>query len=83
MFYISTSYGMTPWPILRGLIFSDADAIKENSAKLGAGEELYALFGGILAMRPWQNVIDPAMDHLVVQDTDTDRSELQQVVPHV
>ncbi|XP_022891582.1 putative ABC1 protein At2g40090 isoform X1 [Olea europaea var. sylvestris] len=61
----------------KGLIFSDANAIKENSAKLGAGEDLYALFAGILTMRPWNKVIDPAVDHLAVQGTDSDRSELQ------
>ncbi|KAK6145493.1 hypothetical protein DH2020_022313 [Rehmannia glutinosa] len=61
----------------KGLVFSDANAIKENSVKLGAGEDLYVLFAGILTMRPWNKVIDPAIDHLVVQGTDSDRSELQ------
>ncbi|CAI9091698.1 OLC1v1026791C3 [Oldenlandia corymbosa var. corymbosa] len=59
----------------KGLVFSDAKAIKENSVKLGAGEDLYALFAGILTMRPWDRVIDPAVDHLVVNRSD--RSELQ------
>ena len=45
--------------------------------KLGAGEDLYALFAGILTMRPWNRVIDPAVDHLVIQGGDSDRSELQ------
>ncbi|KAJ0044389.1 hypothetical protein Pint_06489 [Pistacia integerrima] len=61
----------------KGLIFADANAIKENSVKLGAGEDLYALFAGILTMRPWNRVIDPAVDHLVIQGTEGDRSELQ------
>ncbi|KAL0359181.1 UNVERIFIED_CONTAM: putative ABC1 protein [Sesamum angustifolium] len=61
----------------KGLVFSDANAIKENSVKIGAGEDLYVLFAGILTMRPWNKVIDPAVDHLVVKGTDTDRSELQ------
>ncbi|KAI3470875.1 hypothetical protein Pfo_027538 [Paulownia fortunei] len=61
----------------QGLVFSDANAIKENSVKLGAGEDLYVLFAGILTMRPWNKVIDPAVDHLVVQGTDSDCSELQ------
>ncbi|KAI3458546.1 hypothetical protein Pfo_015209 [Paulownia fortunei] len=61
----------------KGLIFSDANAIKENSVKLGAGEDLYALFAAILTMKPWEKVIDPALDHLVVQGTDSDRAELQ------
>ncbi|KAL6531082.1 hypothetical protein OROHE_014152 [Orobanche hederae] len=61
----------------KGLVFSDAEAIKVNSVKLGAGEDLYVLFAGILTMRPWDKVIDPAVDHLVIQGTDSDRSELQ------
>lgn len=63
--------------IYQALIFADAKAIKENSVKLGAGEDLYALFAGILTMRPWYRVIDPAVDHLVIQGGDSDRSELQ------
>ncbi|KAA8539582.1 hypothetical protein F0562_026274 [Nyssa sinensis] len=61
----------------KALIFADANAIKENSVKLGAGEDLHALFAGILTMRPWNRVIDPAVDHLVLQGNDDDRSELQ------
>ncbi|KAJ8443905.1 hypothetical protein Cgig2_032729 [Carnegiea gigantea] len=61
----------------KGLVFSDAKAIKEYSAKLGAGEDLYALFAGILTMRPWNRVIDTSADHLVVRGTESDRSELQ------
>ncbi|KMT18213.1 hypothetical protein BVRB_2g023830 isoform A [Beta vulgaris subsp. vulgaris] len=61
----------------KGLVFSDAKAIKENCAKLGAGDDLYALFAGILTMRPWNRVIDTSVDHLMVQGTESDRSELQ------
>ncbi|KAK9283412.1 hypothetical protein L1049_011654 [Liquidambar formosana] len=61
----------------KALIFADVDAIKENSVKLGAGEDLYVLFAGILTMRPWNRVIDSAVDHLVVKGNDSDRSELQ------
>ncbi|XP_052199115.1 putative ABC1 protein At2g40090 isoform X2 [Diospyros lotus] len=61
----------------KSLIFSDAQGIKENCVKLGAGEDLYALFAGVLTMRPWNRVIDPAVDHLVLQGDDNDRSELQ------
>ncbi|KAL9226718.1 hypothetical protein vseg_002497 [Gypsophila vaccaria] len=61
----------------KGLVFSDEKAIKENCAKLGAGDDLYALFAGILTMRPWNRVIDTSVDHLVVQGTESDRSELQ------
>lgn len=59
----------------QGLVFSDAKVIKENSMKLGAGDDLYALFAGILTMRPWNRVIDSSVDHLVIKGTD--RSELQ------
>jgi len=61
----------------KALIFSDANSIKENSIKLGAGEDLYALFAGILTMRPWNRVVDPAVDHLVIHGNDSERSELQ------
>ncbi|KAJ0979617.1 hypothetical protein J5N97_015091 [Dioscorea zingiberensis] len=61
----------------RALIFADANGIKENSAKLGAGEDLYALFAGVLTMKPWNRVIDPAVDHLVLEGNDGERSELQ------
>lgn len=61
----------------QALIFADANSIKENSVKLGAGEDLYALFAGILTMRPWDRVVDPTVDHLVIQDNDNERSELQ------
>lgn len=61
----------------KGLIFADANAIKENCVKLGAGEDLYPLFAGILTMRPWNRVIDPAVDHLVLQGSSGDRSEIQ------
>ena len=58
-------------------MFSDANGIKENSVKLGAGEDLYVLFAGILTMRPWNRVVDTAVDHLVIKGTDSDHSELQ------
>lgn len=61
----------------KALIFADANAIKEYSAKLGAGEDLYALFAGVLTMRPWNRVVDSSMDHLVIQGNESDRSELQ------
>ncbi|XP_038896506.1 putative ABC1 protein At2g40090 [Benincasa hispida] len=62
----------------KALIFSDAEAIKETSKKLGVREDLYALFVGILTMKPWNRVIDPTIDHLVIQGTENERSELQE-----
>ncbi|XP_047172957.1 putative ABC1 protein At2g40090 isoform X1 [Vigna umbellata] len=61
----------------KGLVFADVNAIKEYSAKLGAGEDLYALFAGVLTMRPWNRVVDPSMDHLVIQGNESERLELQ------
>uniref|UniRef100_A0A2P2L455 Putative ABC1 protein At2g40090 n=2 Tax=Rhizophora mucronata TaxID=61149 RepID=A0A2P2L455_RHIMU len=61
----------------KGLVFADANAIKENSVKLGAGEDLYVLFAGILTMKPWNRVINSSMDHLVLKGNDSERSELQ------
>ncbi|CAH8390636.1 unnamed protein product [Eruca vesicaria subsp. sativa] len=37
---------------------SDDNAIRKYSAKLGAGDDLYVLFAGILTMRPCKRVID-------------------------
>lgn len=65
------------WTSLQALVLADANAIKENCLKLGAGEDLYALFAGILTMRPWDRVIDPAVDHLAIQGNASDQSELQ------
>ncbi|PWA56293.1 ABC2-like protein [Artemisia annua] len=61
----------------KALVLADANGIKENCLKLGAGEDLYALFAGILTMRPWNRVIDPAVDHLTIQGNASDHSELQ------
>ncbi|KAK1272061.1 putative ABC1 protein [Acorus gramineus] len=61
----------------KALIFADVKAIKENSVKLGAGEDLYALFAGILTMRPWNRVSDPSVNHLALEGNDNDRLELQ------
>jgi aarF domain-containing kinase len=62
---------------VQALVFADVKGIKENSVKLGAGEDLYVLFAGVLTMRPWQKVLDPAIDHLRLNGTDVDRAELQ------
>ncbi|XP_042423067.1 putative ABC1 protein At2g40090 [Zingiber officinale] len=61
----------------KGLVFADVKAIKDNSIKLGAGEDLYVLFAGVLTMRPWQKVVDPSADHLVIKGNQDDRAELQ------
>ncbi|KAL8192894.1 hypothetical protein R6Q57_027342 [Mikania cordata] len=61
----------------KALVLADAKGIKENCMKFGAGEDLYALFAGILTMRPWNRVIDPAVDHLAIKGTAGDHSELQ------
>lgn len=62
---------------MQALVFSEVDSIKEYSLKLGAGEDLYVLFAGILTMRPWNRVIDPSAGHLVLEGTNKERSELQ------
>ncbi|KAJ8443901.1 LOW QUALITY PROTEIN: hypothetical protein Cgig2_032725 [Carnegiea gigantea] len=40
-------------------------------------KDVYALFAGILTMRPWNGVIDTSVDHLLVRGTESDRSELR------
>jgi hypothetical protein len=62
---------------MQAFVFADEKAIKENSVKLGAGKDLHALFAGVLTMRPWKRVIDPSVDHLVLDAKNTDTSELQ------
>ncbi|XP_047321613.1 putative ABC1 protein At2g40090 [Impatiens glandulifera] len=59
----------------KSLVFADANGIKESSVKLGAGEDLHEIFAGILTFRPWNKVIDPAIDHLAIQ---VDGSNLNQ-----
>ncbi|WCJ19860.1 AarF domain-containing protein kinase 1 [Euphorbia peplus] len=61
----------------KALIFADANSIKEHSVKLGAGEDLCALFAGILTMKPWNRVVDSSIDHLVIRGDASERSELQ------
>ncbi|KAI3799967.1 hypothetical protein L1987_35273 [Smallanthus sonchifolius] len=61
----------------KALVLADAKGIKENCMKFGAGEDLYALFAGILTMRPWNRIIDPAVDHLAIQGNASDHSGLQ------
>ncbi|XP_020274173.1 putative ABC1 protein At2g40090 isoform X2 [Asparagus officinalis] len=61
----------------KALVFADVKAIKEYSVKLGAGEDLYVLFAGILTMRPWNRIINPSVDHLVLEGSNDNRSELQ------
>nr|GMD59106.1 putative ABC1 protein At2g40090 [Ipomoea batatas] len=74
---LDSSTRMSYAALWKALVSSDAKGIKENSVKLGAGEDLYVLFAGILTMRPWNKVVDPSVDHLVIQGTDNERSELQ------
>ncbi|KAI3507553.1 hypothetical protein L1887_22540 [Cichorium endivia] len=61
----------------KGLVLADAREIKENCMKLGAGEDLGALFAGIPTMSPWNRVIDPTVDHLAIQRNASGQSELQ------
>lgn len=59
--------------VLQALVLADAKGIKESSMKFGAGDDLYTFFTSILTMKPWERVIDPAVDHLAIND----QSELQ------
>ncbi|PWA48279.1 putative aarF domain-containing protein kinase 1 [Artemisia annua] len=67
--YTRTSYAA----LWKALVLADAKAIKENCKKFGAGDDLYTFFTSILTMKPWERVIDPAVDHLAISD----QSELQ------
>ncbi len=61
----------------QALVFADAKEIKERSVKLGAGDDLYGLFAGVLTMRPWNKIVDQSFDHLNIPDTPEQRDELQ------
>ncbi|KAL4575022.1 hypothetical protein LXL04_021862 [Taraxacum kok-saghyz] len=67
--YTRTNYAA----LWKALVFADAKGIKENCMKFGAGEDLYTFFTSILTMKPWERVIDPSVDHLVIRD----QSDLQ------
>ncbi|KAJ9553300.1 hypothetical protein OSB04_017345 [Centaurea solstitialis] len=67
--YTRTNYAA----LWKALVLADAKSIKENCMKFGAGEDLYAFFTSILTMKPWERVIDPAVDHLAIHGP----SELQ------
>ncbi|OMO58770.1 hypothetical protein CCACVL1_25363 [Corchorus capsularis] len=68
---------------LQALVFAGPNGIKENSVKLGVGEDLYVLFAGILTMRPWNRVIDPTVDHLVINGPESDLSETQNLIADI
>ncbi|GJS31028.1 hypothetical protein Tco_0491648 [Tanacetum coccineum] len=61
---------------LQALVLVDVNGIKENCLKLGAGDDLYALFVGILTMRPWNKVIDRAVNHLAIQGNASDHNHV-------
>ncbi|KAI3817804.1 hypothetical protein L1987_11602 [Smallanthus sonchifolius] len=67
--YTRTNYAA----LWKALVLADVKGIKENCMKFGAGEDLYTFFTSILTMKPWERVIDPAVDHLAIND----QSELQ------
>lgn len=61
----------------KALVFADVKGIKKQSVRLGAGEDLYILFAGMLTMRPWSKVIQQDINHLSLAGTEEDKSEIQ------
>lgn len=61
----------------KALVFADVPRIKEYGVRLGAGEDLYVLFAGVLTMRPWDEIVLGTMDHLNLPDTPEGRAEIQ------
>ncbi|KAH6555730.1 hypothetical protein KP509_1Z232200 [Ceratopteris richardii] len=61
----------------KALVFADVNAIKRQSIKLGAGEDLYVLFAGVVTMRPWKKIIQQDINHLKIDGTEEDKSEIQ------
>ncbi|KAI5083093.1 hypothetical protein GOP47_0002836 [Adiantum capillus-veneris] len=61
----------------KALVFADVNEIKKQSVKLGAGEDLYILFAGVLTMRPWKKIIQQDINHLKIDGTEEDKEEIQ------
>lgn len=61
----------------KALVFADVNEIKQQSINLGAGEDLYVLFAGMLTMRPWKKIIQQDINHLKIDGTDEDKTEIQ------
>ncbi|MCO5610734.1 hypothetical protein L7F22_064975 [Adiantum nelumboides] len=61
----------------KALVFADVNEIKKQSVKLGAGEDLYILFAGMLTMRPWKRIIQQDINHLKIDGTEEDKEEIQ------
>lgn len=61
----------------KALVFANVDEIKRQSIKLGAGEDLYVLFAGVLTMRPWKKIVQQDINHLKLDGTEEDKSEIQ------
>lgn len=67
----------------KALVFANVNEIKKQSVKLGAGEDLYVLFAGVLTMRPWKKIIQQDINHLKIDGTDEDKSEIQMYASHL
>ncbi|CAM6086737.1 unnamed protein product [Calypogeia fissa] len=61
----------------KALVFADVPRIKEYGVKVGAGEDLYVLFAGVLTMRPWDEIVVGTIDHLNLPDTPEGKAEIQ------
>lgn len=61
----------------KALVFADIPRIKEYGVKVGAGEDLYVLFAGVLTMRPWDEIVVGTIDHLNLPDTPEGKAEIQ------
>eukprot|EP00897_Mesotaenium_endlicherianum_P008641 jgi/Mesen1/7805/ME000408S06903 len=61
----------------KALVFADVEHIKQHSAALGAGDDLFTIFAAVLTMRTWERVAHSSLDHLQAPDTPAERAELQ------
>ncbi|GAQ84896.1 ABC transporter-like protein [Klebsormidium nitens] len=60
----------------KALVLGEETGIRRYSTAI-AGEDMYILFASVLTMRPWDQVTNQRLDHLVMPDDPEERLKLQ------
>lgn len=60
----------------RALILADKQGIKRHAEGMNAGDA-YPLFAAMLTMRPWDQIVDPQVDHLTLTGSRDEKHMLQ------
>lgn len=61
---------------VQALVLGEESGIRRYSTAI-AGEDMYILFASVLTMRPWDQVTNQRLDHLVMPDDPEERLKLQ------